>query len=157
MEAVTNKATLRELGGAAHYTVTLKSLTDGKLEEFPLAAPQATDSLETKDFMVKDRTQKAIADTEGMLDPDTRAKLIAEVRIRTQSHTSVLLDQDGITYIHFLMAKRAGFTGNWKGFSLSLQDDIRTLQNNLFALFGIVVSDKPENPSSPFESGTIAP
>jgi hypothetical protein len=92
-----------------------------------------------------------------MLDPDTRAKLIAEVRLRTQTHNSVFLDQDCIQHMHFLMARRAGFKGNWKGFQSSLQTDVRKLQDILFALCGIVVDDKAGTQTNPLDSGTIAP
>jgi len=131
---------------------------NGQTQEFPLAAPLPQDFSDAKDFMVKDRTQKAIADTNGLLDPDTRAKMIAEVRGRTESHTSVLLDIDGITYMHFLMARRAGFKRNWDGFRMSLQGaDFRKLQTTLFELCGIETDKNPEGQAAPLDSGTIAP
>jgi hypothetical protein len=152
------KPTLPDLMGQAPYTVTLKSLTDGHLEEAALAAPIPADFWEAKDFLAKERTKTLVADTAGLLDPDTLAKAIAETRQRALANTSVLIDQDGIQYMHFLMARRAGFKGNWDGFRKALQgSDIRKLQDGLFKLCDIRIDKKGDGSANPPESGTIAP
>jgi hypothetical protein len=160
-----DKPGLSALAGSAGYAVTLSM--NGRTEEFPLASPQPQDFYEAKDFMIRDRTRKAIEDTAGILDPETRSKMIAEIRAKTQTHNSVLLDVDGLMYMHFLMARRAGFKGNWEGFKMSIQGaDFRKLQDQLFELCEIRLDAKVE-PSGksqekipyPFATieGTIAP
>lgn len=160
MSNETDKPTLPELMGQVTYTVTLKSPTDGSLQEVPLAAPIPTDFWEAKDFLAKERTRAVIADTDGLLDAETLAKVIAETRVRAMSNTSILFDEDGVQYMHFLMAKRAGFKGDWKGFRLAMQgSSVRKLRDNLLALCKVVADKQPDGApnSRPLESGTIAP
>ena len=154
----TTGPSLRDMSGLSRHTILLKSLSDDTTLELPLAAPTPQDFSDAKDFIVRDRTKKVIQDTNGLLDPDTRAKMIAEVRSRTESHTSVLLDIDGITYMHFLMAKRGGYQGHWDGFRMSLQGaDFRKLQTTLFDLCGIEVDAKPEGQAGPLDREMIGP
>ena len=151
------QTTLTALAGATTQAVTVS--LGNQTQAFTLMAPQPQDFYEAKEYMVKDRTRKAIMDTEGLLDPETRAKLIAEIRTRCQTHISVLLEEDGILFMTFLMAKRGGFPGNFEGFRLGVQGaNFGAMQTALFKMCDIEVGNKGEAPSAnPSSNGTIAP
>ncbi len=146
-----NNANLRDLSGMARHTVTLKSPIDGRVEEIPLAAPIGPDFLEAKDFIVKERTQKAGRNMASILAPDVLAMHVACVGERAEKQTSVLLDLDGVTYMNFIMARRAGYKGDWGTFRASLQgSDIRKLQDALLDLCGF-----PKMGSAPSANPTV--
>lgn len=156
----TKPPSLATMNGQTQHTVTLTNPKTKETAEFALAAPQAIDLDDAKDFIVRLRTKKVIDDiATATLDSQTKSMLIAAERQSGRQQLSVLCDIDGIYYLTFLMAKRGGFPGDWNTFRASLHDgNVTELQNILFELCGIEVPKAGEaKVPDPFGSPTNDP
>lgn len=161
MEFEATKPPARDaMNGRTPYVVTLTNPKTKETADFALAAPQAIDLDDAKDFIVRLRTKKVIDDIASQnLDAQTKSMLIAAERQSGRQQLSVLCDIDGIYYLTFLMAKRGGFPGDWATFRASLPDaNVKELQDIIFELCGIEVPKPGEAKTpDPFGSPTNAP